>query len=166
MNEPRHAVHLRFPLYEVYEDGTVISFISTPKPLSPCRAGKYFALQLRNADGVSVRIYLHRLVAETFHGMPAPGQEVRHRDGITSHNGEANLRWGTRKENMHDKIEHGTALMGERHGRAKLSDREVRLIRRLCKAGIQQNRVAERFGVAQMTISRVVNKKLWRHLDG
>jgi DNA invertase Pin-like site-specific DNA recombinase len=87
-------------------------------------------------------------------------------DGIKSHNWEANLRWGTRIQNMQDKNLHGTSPQGERHGGAKLTEREVRLIRRLRRAGIKQNLIATRFGVSKMTISRVANGILWRHING
>lgn len=165
MSEPRAAVHLKFPCYVVYDDGSVISHIKAPRLLSPIRMGNYVGLQLRSAKGETTKVYLHRLVAETFHGAPAPGQEVRHKDGIKAHNGADNLLWGTRIENMQDKNLHGTSPQGERHGGSKLTEREVRLIRRMKRAGIKQNLIATRFGVSQMTISRVANGVLWRHID-
>lgn len=167
MTDLRHAVHLKFPLYVVYEDGTVISHVRPePRVLSPIRMGNYIGLQLRSAEGETTKVYLHRLIAETFHGAAPFGHEVRHLDGIKSHNTESNLRWGTRIQNMQDKNLHGTSPQGERHGGAKLTEREVRLIRRLQRAGVRQNLIATRFGVSQMTISRVANGVLWRHING
>lgn len=52
--------------------------------------------------------YVHRLVLEAFTG-PAPvGQECRHMDGDAMNNAHSNLQWGTRYENIHDQIRHGT----------------------------------------------------------
>lgn len=165
MND-RLATHLRFPKYVICGDGTVTSLVhKRPRDLKPIRMGEYQGFTLVNSDGVLQRVYLHRLVAETFHGAPQAGEEVRHKDGIKEHCWADNLCWGTRSQNMQDKIAHGTAPLGEKHGGAKLTDGEVRLIRDLCRRGLLQKDAAEQFGVAQMTISRIVNNKLWRHLD-
>lgn len=50
--------------------------------------------------------YAHRLVAAAFIGPCPPGHEVLHIDG-TRNNHVSNLRYGTRKENMVDKVKHG-----------------------------------------------------------
>lgn len=164
IDERRCAIHLRFPGYVIFDDGSVVSHLKAPRILSPIRVGKYVGLQLRNSDGVTQKIYLHRLVAETFHGAPPPGQEVRHLDGNKKRNSEDNLRWGTRAQNAADKVIHGTAPLGENHGGAKLTDQEVLLIRRLARAGIKGRRIAEYFDVGPMTVSRIINNQLWRHL--
>jgi hypothetical protein len=65
---------------------------------------------------------------------------------------------------MRDKVAHGTAPRGENHGGSKLADREVLLIRRLQRAGIRQNAIANYFNVSNMTISRIANGILWRHI--
>lgn len=162
----RLAIHLRFPKYIISHDGTVTSIVhKRPRDLRPIRCGEYQGFTLLNADGVLQRVYLHRLVAETFHGAPKDGEEVRHKDGIKAHCWADNLCWGSRSENAQDKVAHGTAPLGERHGGSKLTEGEVRLIRDLCRDGLLQKHAAERFGVGQMTISRIVNNKLWRHIN-
>lgn len=45
---------------------------------------------------------VHRLVLEAFVGPCPPGKECLHFDDVKSHNHLANLRWGTRSENLHD----------------------------------------------------------------
>jgi hypothetical protein len=50
---------------------------------------------------------VHRLVAFAFIGEPEPEQEVCHRDGNPLHNNLSNLRWGTRSDNMQDRVRHG-----------------------------------------------------------
>lgn len=51
---------------------------------------------------------VHSLVAEAFHGKRPKGMEVRHLDGDPSNNAASNLRYGTRTENHHDAVRHGT----------------------------------------------------------
>ena len=54
------------------------------------------------ADG-----YVHRLVARTFIGPCPPGLEVRHKDGNPTNNHVENLEYGTRAQNMQDRLKHG-----------------------------------------------------------
>lgn len=56
-------------------------------------------------------MYVHRIVALTFIGVPPFAKsEVCHNDGNRRNNHYSNLRWGTRKENVADSIRHGTFL--------------------------------------------------------
>lgn len=162
----RVATHLRFPKYTVCDDGTVTSLVrKRPRILKPIRRGDYLGFTLLDTSGVLRAVYWHRLVAETFHGPAKDGEEVRHLDGSKANCSAENVKWGTRSENMQDKVGHGTAPQGENHGGAKLTDREALLIRRLVRAGIKGIDVAARFGVSKMTVSRIANNKLWRHIN-
>lgn len=162
----RVATHLRFPKYTVCDDGTVTSLVhKKPRVLKPIKRGAYLGFTLLDASGVLRAVYWHRLVAETFYGPAKEGEEVRHLDGVKANCSADNLRWGTRSQNMEDKVAHGTAPRGENHGGAKLTEREALLIRRLVRAGIKGTDVAARFGVSQMTVSRIANNKLWRHIN-
>jgi hypothetical protein len=59
--------------------------------------------------GVMKNFYIHILVCETFHGLrPSVLHEVRHLNGDCIDNRASNLAWGTRSENAHDKVRHGT----------------------------------------------------------
>lgn len=60
------------------------------------------------AAGKKRTVLVHRLVLEAFVGTCPPGSECRHLNGDPSDNRVENLAWGTRKENMHDKVAHGT----------------------------------------------------------
>lgn len=51
---------------------------------------------------------VHKLVAQQFLGpKPTAEHEICHNDGERLNNLATNLRWGTRSENMQDKIAHG-----------------------------------------------------------
>jgi hypothetical protein len=54
---------------------------------------------------------------------------------------------------------------GERHGRARLTDEEVRAIRARVAAGAKQARLAEEYELTRSSISQIVSRKLWSHLD-
>ena len=47
---------------------------------------------------------------------------------------------------------------------AKLTDLDVRWIRYLRKAGISLKDLAEVYGVVESMISRIANRKIWRHI--
>lgn len=49
---------------------------------------------------------VHRLVALTFHGPGAPGEEVLHANDVKTDNRATNLSWGTRRKNVADAIAH------------------------------------------------------------
>lgn len=51
--------------------------------------------------------YIHKLVMLAFIGPPPPKQEVRHGPTGPADNRLANLSYGTRSQNMYDKVAHG-----------------------------------------------------------
>lgn len=54
---------------------------------------------------------------------------------------------------------------GKRNGNAKLTASEVRRMRRMYASGeYYQSALAEYFGVTQVTVSRIINGRLWAHL--
>lgn len=166
MNATTERRHPNFPRYGVSADGTITSYVhKRPRVLRPIQTGKYVGLTILDRDGVIRRIYVHHLVGEVFHGKCPLGMEWRHLDGNRLNNGEANLAHGTRSQNMQDKVLHGTAPIGERHPGAKLNDDAVVAMRRARAAGASLTRLSREFGVSRMTCSRVVNHRLWTHIQ-
>lgn len=113
------------------------------------------------------RKYAHRLVCEAAHGAPpTQNHEVAHACG-NGHLGCVNprhLRWATRPENMDDKVIHGTASRGVRHGNSKLSDDDVRSIRAM-EGSACQREIADAFNVVQQTVHQILRRKSWAWLD-
>lgn len=68
------------------------------------------------------------------------------------------LAMGTHKANMYDLKAKGGAAHGDKHPFSKLSAEDVNDIRVLYKYGAMQKDLAERFGVARCTISKVVTR--------
>ena len=114
------------------------------------------------------RVYLrriHQLVLETFIGPRPEGLECRHLDGNPLNNNLSNLCWGTHQENMQDKVQHKTSNRGERQGRSKLKERDVRMIVYMYRTGLfLQREIALQYNITQGAVTKIVNKKSWGHL--
>lgn len=130
--------------------------------LTPCVAGKgYRKVQLVVGEKNEHR-YVHELVLTHFVGPRPKGMDAAHNNGHRDDNRLANLRWATRTDNHADKIEHGTACRGERHGQRKLSEADVRGIRSSTDTCAS---LAAQFGVGPMQISRIRTRKNWGHVE-
>jgi DNA-binding CsgD family transcriptional regulator len=79
------------------------------------------------------------------------------------------LRQGTPKQNSQDSVRKGrnTRLRGENNGKAKLTTREVREIRKMLRAAasgkieIYQYQIARYYGVSEATVSYLKNGRRW-----
>lgn len=112
------------------------------------------------------RIFVHRLVLETFVG-PCPPRHVacHFPDRNPANNRLENLRWGTQEANRSDSVKHGTAICGEKTRTAKLTEHEVRQIRSEYAEGkTTQQQLADRYRVGLTTIWFVVNRGKWKHV--
>ena len=109
---------------------------------------------------------VHRLVAEAFLGQaPSPEHEANHKNGIKTDNRVENLEWVTPLENNMHAAENGLKARGEAHGSARLTEDDVKEIRRLHAAGQRtQAELGEMFGVSQATISAIVRRETWQHI--
>src|SRR3954464_2500914 len=90
----------------------------------------YAKVTLYGKRGRRRNFFVHNLIACAFVGRrPRKTSQVRHKDGDRFNNAPTNLSWGTKKANEADKVAHGTAARGERHGASKLDEEKVRRIR-------------------------------------
>ena len=79
----------------------------------------------------------------------------------------AHLSVGTNADNSADKVAKGrqARLKGIKNGSAKLTDDQVREIRKEYAVGnITQQKLAEKYGVNDRSISNIVNNKNWKHI--
>jgi hypothetical protein len=72
--------------------------------------------------------------------------------------------WKTKSENEREKLEHGTHNRGERHGRSKLTEAQVREILSLKDVELKTV-TAQRFGVSDANISAIHSGKRWGWLQ-
>ena len=71
------------------------------------------------------------------------------------------LSWGSRSENMMDKVRDGTSNRGERCAKAKLTEDDVWDILGSLDAGVQAKALSERYRVSQVTISDIKHGRRW-----
>lgn len=107
-----------------------------------------------------------QLVLLTFVGPPPfLKAEARHLDDDPTRDHLNNLAWGTRKDNAEDALRNGKYLMGDTHPSSKLSDVEVRKIRKLYKWHSREFgtvALGRRFGVTAAQIHYIVQGKFRR----
>lgn len=132
----------------------IIGDVSTA--LMPWLVNGYPTVALRR-NGRTTNTAVHRLVAEAFIGPCPAGQEVCHNDGTRTNCDAGNLRYDTRKNNLADREQHGTAQRGERNPAATLTDAQADEIKTLRKQGVPLRILAAQFAVAESTISRIAN---------
>jgi len=100
-----------------------------------------------------------------FEGPCPADQEVCHNDGDPVNNKLANLRYDTHKNNMADKLLHGTHNRGSRQlGNAKLTVDQVLKIRRLAGT-MSQRAIADQFGVQVMSVNNIIRRRTWAWLS-
>lgn len=91
--------------------------------------------------------------------------QVAHLDGSRTNNVLENLIWASPKENTGHKEVHGTSQRGERAGRAKLTEDQVRWIRAQSIGHGDQSRLAKQLGVCVSSINQILLRRTWTHVN-
>jgi hypothetical protein len=109
---------------------------------------------------------IHQLVAETFIGKEK-GKQVNHKDGDPSNNCVENLEYVTPKENTwHGITELGHRRDGEYHWHSKVTNEEVKRMRKMYKTGdYTQSDLSDIFGIHRGQISKILNHKSWKNIQ-
>lgn len=109
--------------------------------------------------GAKCYMFVHRIVASVFIGEIPIGMEVNHINGIKTDNRLDNLEICTPSENVtHSRRVLGSCV-GSRHGCAKLTKRDVDVIR---ESTDSSRACAKRFGVSKSAILNIRSGKAWR----
>ena len=109
---------------------------------------------------------VHRLMLEAFVGPCPDGMESCHNNGIRSDCRLENIRWDTISANQMDKVGHGTSNRGERQGNSKLTEWDIRWIKRFQEHGFAtQSYLAEIFNVSMPTMSDIKSGRRWGWLE-
>jgi hypothetical protein len=103
------------------------------------------------------------LVLETFVGPRPDGYQACHGIKGKLDDSLSNLSWGTRQQNMKDKIRDGTDNRGIKNNRAKLTEEQVLEIRKLGKLYLQKD-LARMFNVTDTLIGNILRRESWKHL--
>lgn len=110
---------------------------------------------------------IHTLVLLSFIGPCPEGMECRHLNDNKADNRLENLAWGTRQENIADRLRNGIAgrQYGEGSPHAILTKEQVLVIRaRYARGGVSQYALAREYGVHQITISQIITRKTWKQI--
>ena len=159
--EIEYRPSLTHPEYLAGSDGSIIG-----------KSGRLLRLQLNpkgylsfqaQVDGRGVRAYAHIAVCEAFQGGRPEGKEVAHLNGDAGDNRPDNLAWKTRAENHADKRGHGTHVQGEAIGWAKLTEADVREIRKLDH--LPTTIVGRMYNVTPASITHIRSGRNWKHVQ-
>lgn len=108
----------------------------------------------------------HRLSWELSYGKPPGEYYICHKCDTPLCVNPGHLFMGTLADNMHDKIVKGRncRMQGSRHGRAKLVESQVVIIRDLVAKGVPQGAIASVLGLSASTVSSIVRRCRWTHI--
>ncbi len=128
----------------------------------PFPVREYLKVTLRHPGETELKqVFVHKIVLEAFVGPRPAGMQCRHLNGNNTDNRLENLAWGTAKENAADKAAHGRQSQGERQPASKLTETDVREIRRKQQSIADQ---ASRYGVSISLIRKVRGREAWKHI--
>ncbi len=143
----------------VWIDGSGGQRSKVLKPDIDCRGRKRTSLRL---NGKTIKILVSRIVLSCFVGPCPDDMEACHENGDCTDNRVENLRWDTHSSNLLDRRRHGTNVQGEMVHTAKLTEDDVREIRRV---GYPLRQHAEKYGVTQTLVSYILKRKVWQHVN-
>lgn len=107
----------------------------------------------------------HRVAYQRAKGPIPKGDWVLHRCDNPRCCNPDHLFLGDCRSNVDDKVTKGRHAFGEKGGRAKLTEDQVRSIRAEYDKGDRQVDLAARYGVHQTQISLIVTRKEWAHVN-
>ncbi len=158
LNHEAGTLYQALPNYWVTETGEVYStkVSQTPRRMKPGikNDGRKLVQVYLSNDGTHKQLHVHDLVMLAFVGEKPEGLVIRHLDGNNQNNHKDNLCYGTRSENLHDMVRHGT------HPLAKLTSQQVKDIQTSYnKGGITQRQLAREYGLSQATVWWILHKE-------
>lgn len=124
----------------------------------------YLRIEL-NKIGKAKKFFIHCLVAQAFIPRENAYLQINHRDGNKFNNFTENLEWVTASENQRHALQMGLRFSGEEHPDAKLTNAQVLYIRQN-PDNLSQYKLAEKFGVAQPTIEKILLGQVWKSVGG
>lgn len=156
-----HSIPL-FPAYAVSIDGRVCGARGRELKTTVNQGG----YKVCDIHGTQQRV--NRLVCRVFHGpSPTVHHVAAHKDGNRLNNHADNLYWATPNENSDDMIRHGTVPLGEAHKSAKITEKDVRLMRDKHSNGMKIMHIWKEYfqgRICYATVSHVCHRRVWKHI--
>lgn len=152
--------------YRLRSDGEVISHWAGAPKILKGGTDKDGYRKFVLIDDIGMRRYVRRasLICSAFHGPRPKGKEVRHIDGTRDNDSAENLAWATHKENIADKVAHGTRQTGERANNVKISEKQAREVKNLWAAGANVSEVMAKTGASRATAYNIKYGNSWAWL--
>lgn len=151
-----------YPKYSITKDGQVFShYMNKFKKLQTDRQG-YLVVTLKNKFNRK-KFLVHRLVLLTYLGQSK--LDVNHINGVKDDNRLENLEYTTASDNLKHAYRLGLICQkGENHNQSKLTENQVKEIKKLLETGIKNKELAKRFNISDKTISNIKCGRRWRHI--
>lgn len=130
----------------------------------------WLARKIRNGYGQfaigKLRLSSHRMAYELFYGKSPDDLCVLHTCDNRECNNPHHLFLGTILDNIRDREKKGrtVTVKGGLHGRAKLSDDDVLIVKALLREGIHHKEIAKRFNVSKSAIHHISAGNRWKHI--
>src|SRR5690606_11046232 len=119
--------------------------LNEPRPLKLVRDRRHWYVNLC-LEGERKKEHVARLVLRTVAGEPQTGEMALHYDDNPANNYLENLYWATGQQNSDDAVRNDRTPRGESHGCVKLTEAEVKEIRKLSDS-YSRDELARKFGV-------------------
>lgn len=160
------------PGYFASTCGAIISHRGyEPRPLSLCKhSAGYRQVNLRTEDGLFRTYLVHRLVLAAWVGPCPDGAVTNHINGNKADNRLDNLEYCSQSENMAHSYRTGLSpkpptRRGKNAPKAKLTEEQVIALRHLAATGTSLKELARTFGITSPTVSKIVLRQTWRHIN-
>lgn len=107
-------------------------------------------------------VAIHRFMYQLAHGNIRKDQWCLHKCDVPACVNPSHIFLGTAKDNAQDMRSKGRSRYTGSHN---LTPDEVREIRRMRDAGMDNAKIGERFGIDQMSISRIYNRRSYANIE-
>ena len=108
---------------------------------------------------------VHRLIALVFVPNPDGLPQINHKNGVKTDNRAKNLEWVSNQQNRDHAVATGLHPIGSEISK-RLKESDIPVIRALAAQHVPQHEIAARFNVCQQTISHIVRRSTWQHVQG
>lgn len=109
-------------------------------------------------------VYTHRIAYRMSKGS-LDGKQVNHHCDNKPCLNPDHIYAGTPKENAEDAFERGQMVTGEEHCKSKLTEKEVREIKKRLEGEETQSEIATDYGIYQSHVSMIKNGDAWRGVE-
>lgn len=149
-------------LYEASNLGRIKS-LRTGQVMRPSTSGAYQHVSLWKNKKLKYH-KVHRLVLAAFKGKSS--LICNHKDFDKHNNKLDNLEYVTASQNAKHAIQGGrrSALKGEDHSNAKLTEKQVKKIKQLLVSGVSCSEIGKLFNTKPNTITCIKTGRSWKHV--